>query len=105
MGVAAKVYTYTDNENRPKRMMSYTAALFPADKEGLTWEYSDDEHNNVLEYFDIDDGNVRGSNNSRVISIDALSTDDFEAEFWYDDNKYGEDPIKLVFVNKNSSNN
>jgi len=51
-GATPEVYTYSDKDNMPKRMMSYTAALFPADKEGITWEYSDDEHNNVWEYFD-----------------------------------------------------
>ncbi len=51
MGATPDVYTYADKEHMPKRMMAYTASLYPADKEGITWEYADDEHQNVWEYF------------------------------------------------------
>ena len=51
-GATPQVYTYDDKDNMPKRMMAYTASLYPADKEGITWEYADAEHQNVWEYFD-----------------------------------------------------
>lgn len=51
-GATPQVYTYEDKEHMPRRMMSYTASLYPEDKKDVTWEYADDEHNNVWEYFD-----------------------------------------------------
>ena len=64
-------------------------------------EYSLDIANStadeVLDYFDIGDNEIRGSNSSRVIRLDALSTDEYRVEYWYDDNSQGEDPIKLVY--------
>ena len=52
----------------------------------------------VLDYFDIRDSEVRHSNSTRIIRIKEFDTDDFTVEFWYDDNIYGEDPVKLVFT-------
>ena len=54
--------------------------------------------NEVLDYFDIDDSMVRGSNSSRIIRLEELDIDEFTAEFWYDDNIMGEDPVKLVYT-------
>ena len=53
MGVdeSKKTYTYADNANRPKRMMTFASGLYTdANKE--LWEYSDDTHTYVWEYFD-----------------------------------------------------
>lgn len=55
----------------------------------------------VLEYFDIEDSSVRHSNSSRIIRLKELDTDEYEAEFWYNDNSFGEDPVKLVYTHKN----
>lgn len=54
--------------------------------------------NQVLDYFDIEDSEVRYSNSMRMIRIKELDTSDFTAEFWYDDNIYGEDPVKLIYT-------
>ena len=53
-GAVPKVYSYNinDKETMPRRMMSYTSDLYKADKENITWEYSDAEKKNVWEYFD-----------------------------------------------------
>ena len=52
MGVdeSKKTYTYADNANRPKRMMTYASGLYTDDNQAL-WEYSDDTHTYVWEYF------------------------------------------------------
>ena len=49
-GVLPKVYTYADNEHRPRRMMAYDASKFN-DSNSAYWEYSDNTHNNVWQYF------------------------------------------------------
>ena len=53
MGVdeSKKTYTYEDNANRPKRMMTSASGLYTDDNQAL-WEYSDDTHTYVWEYFD-----------------------------------------------------
>ena len=52
MGVdeSKKTYTYADNANRPKRMMTYASELY-TDANKL-WEFSDATHTYVWEYFD-----------------------------------------------------
>ena len=52
MGVdeSKKTYTYEDNANRPKRMMTSASGLYTDDNQEL-WEYSDDTHTYVWEYF------------------------------------------------------
>ena len=52
MGVdeSKKTYTYEDNANRPKRMMTSASGLYTDDNQAL-WEYSDDTHTYVWEYF------------------------------------------------------
>ncbi len=53
MGVdeSKKTYTYADNANRPKRMMTFASGLYTdANKE--LWEFSDATHTYVWEYFD-----------------------------------------------------
>lgn len=47
-GVLPEVYTYEDNEHRPKRMLLYNAESLP--DEGY-WEYVDAAHKNIWEYF------------------------------------------------------
>lgn len=51
-GVLPEVYTYEDNEHRPKRMLLYNAESLP-DK-GY-WEYVDAAHKNIWEYFKDED--------------------------------------------------
>ena len=45
-GVLPEVYTYEDNEHRPKRMLLYNAGSLPE-----YWEYADSAHINIWEYF------------------------------------------------------
>ena len=45
-GVLPEVYTYADNEHRPKRMLLYNAGSLPE-----YWEYADSAHINIWEYF------------------------------------------------------
>ena len=49
-GVLPEVYTYEDNEHRPKRMLLYNAESLPT-----YWEYADDAHINIWEYFKDED--------------------------------------------------
>lgn len=51
-GVLPEVYTYEDNEHRPKRMLLYNAESLP--DEGY-WEYVDAAHKNIWEYFKDED--------------------------------------------------
>ena len=53
MGVdeSKKTYTYADNANRPKRMMTYASGLY-TDANKALWEFSDATHTYVWEYFD-----------------------------------------------------
>lgn len=51
-GVLPEVYTYEDNEHRPKRMLLYNAESLPG--EGY-WEYVDAAHKNIWEYFKDED--------------------------------------------------
>ena len=51
-GVLPEVYTYEDNEHRPKRMLLYNAESLP--DEGY-WEYADAAHKNIWEYFKDED--------------------------------------------------
>ena len=53
MGVdeSKKTYTYADNANRPKRMMTYASELY-TDANKTFWEFSDATHTYVWEYFD-----------------------------------------------------
>ena len=44
-------YTFADNTNRPKRMMSYNTALFTEDNHSI-WEFADANEKYVWEYFD-----------------------------------------------------
>ena len=46
-----KTYTYVDNEHRPKRMMSYSSALYN-DANSAIWEYTASDEKYVWEYFD-----------------------------------------------------
>ena len=46
-----KTYTYVDNDHRPKRMMSYSSALYN-DTNSAIWEYTASDHKYVWEYFD-----------------------------------------------------
>ena len=47
-GVLPEVYTYEDNEHRPKRMLLYNEDSHP--EEGY-WEWADEAHKNIWEYF------------------------------------------------------
>jgi len=47
-GVLPEVYTYEDNEHRPKRMLLYNEDSHP--DEGY-WEWADEAHINIWEYF------------------------------------------------------
>ena len=49
-GVLPKIYSYADNANRPKRMMAYNESTFNSSNQTY-WEYSDDSHKNVWQYF------------------------------------------------------
>ena len=53
MGVdeSKKTYTYADNANRPKRMMTFASGLY-TDANKALWEFSDATHTYVWEYFD-----------------------------------------------------
>mgnify|MGYP007104052435 CR=1 FL=1 len=46
-GVLPEVYTYEDNEHRPKRMLLYNAESLPT-----YWEYADEAEKNIWEYFE-----------------------------------------------------
>ena len=48
-GVLPEVYTYEDNEHRPKRMLLYNEDSHP--DEGY-WEWADEAHINIWEYFE-----------------------------------------------------
>ena len=51
-GLLPEVYTYADNANRPKRMLAYDAETIGA----IThWEYADDAHRNIWQYFKDED--------------------------------------------------
>ena len=49
-GVLPEVYTYEDNEHRPKRMLLYNAESLPT-----YWEYADEAEKNIWEYFEDED--------------------------------------------------
>ena len=49
-GLLPEVYTYADNEHRPKRMLLYNAESLPTH-----WEYADAAHKNIWEYFEDED--------------------------------------------------
>lgn len=49
-GVLPEVYTYADNEHRPKRMLLYNAGSLPT-----YWEYADAAQKNIWEYFEDED--------------------------------------------------
>ena len=49
-GVLPEVYTYADNEHRPKRMLLYNAGSLPT-----YWEYADAAQKNIWEYFKDED--------------------------------------------------
>ena len=49
-GVLPEVYTYEDNEHRPKRMLLYNAESLPR-----YWEYADEAEKNIWEYFEDED--------------------------------------------------
>ena len=49
-----KTYSYTNNANRPKRMMTYSSSLYNDDNSDL-WEYTASDEKYVWEYFDTRD--------------------------------------------------
>ena len=49
-GVLPENYTYANNANRPRRMMAFDETKYTASNQEY-WEYSDDSHENVWEYF------------------------------------------------------
>ena len=50
-GKEPETYTFADNANRPKRMMSYNTALFTEANHAI-WEFADANEKYVWEYFD-----------------------------------------------------
>ena len=50
-GKEPETYTFADNANRPKRMMSYNTALFTESNHSI-WEFADTNEKYVWEYFD-----------------------------------------------------
>ena len=64
-GVLPEVYTYEDNEHRPKRMLLYNAESLPT-----YWEYADEAEKNIWEYFEDEDAYFAPS--SRVLSMVAV---------------------------------
>lgn len=49
-GVLPENYTYADKDHRPKRMMAYDESKYTSANQA-DWEYSDESHKNVWEYF------------------------------------------------------
>ena len=53
-GILPKNYTYTDKNNKPKRMVLRDETIHTDDKKGTGWDYvdpNDNNNNNVWEYF------------------------------------------------------
>lgn len=49
-GVLPENYTYANKDHRPKRMMAYDESKYTSANQA-DWEYSDESHKNVWEYF------------------------------------------------------
>ena len=80
------------------RVQSFVFRTGTLKKGDYTLDISNVTAEDVLDYFDIEDTDIRSSNSSRIIRLKDLDTDEYTAEFWYDENIYGEDPVKLVYT-------
>jgi len=49
-GVLPEIYTYVDKAHKPKRMLAYDSSLY-TDSNSDDWDFADDAHQNIWEYF------------------------------------------------------